>query len=284
VSNPLDSHTAAVAADLLVSATAAGARRSDDGGAHRPRWLGVLIGAILPIVLLVGWQLISLAGIIPAYRLPSPLEVWQAAIDLAQRGLLFTDVGISVQRVVLGFIFGSIVGLVVGSVVGLSRWANLVFSPTIGAFRAVPSLAWVPLLILYLGISENEKVLLIAIGAFFPVYTTVSGALRHVDRHLVEVGEAYGLKRVSLLMLVQLPAILPTVVSGLRLALAQSWLFLVAAELIASSLGLGFLLSDSQANGRIDRLFLAIILLGILGKITDALIGIGERLLLRRWA
>jgi sulfonate transport system permease protein len=232
----------------------------------------VLFGAIVPIALLVTWQLISLSGVIPAYRLPSPLEVWQAAIDLAQRGLLFSDVGISVQRVLLGFVFGSIVGLIVGSVVGLSRWVGLVFSPTIGAFRAVPSLAWVPLLILYLGINEDEKVLLISIGAFFPVYTTVSGALRHVDRHLVEVGRAYGLKRLGLLARVQLPAILPTVVSGLRLALAQSWLFLVAAELIASSLGLGFLLSDSQANGRIDRLFLAIILLGVLGKITDALI------------
>jgi len=242
------------------------------------------VGAILPVALVGAWQLISMTGVIPAYRLPSPLDVWLAAIDLAQRGLLFSDVGISVQRVLLGFVFGSLGGLVIGSLVGLSSWASRVFAPTIGAIRAVPSLAWVPLLILYLGINENEKVLLIAIGAFFPVYTTVSGALRHVDRHLVELGQAYGLGRVSLLARVQLPAILPTVVSGLRLALAQSWLFLVAAELIASSLGLGFLLDDSQANGRIDRLFLTIILLGVLGKITDGLIGIGERRLLKRWS
>jgi len=242
------------------------------------------VGAILPVSLVGAWQLISMTGVIPAYRLPSPLDVWLAAIDLAQRGLLFSDVGISVQRVLLGFVFGSLGGLVIGSLVGLSSWVSRVFAPTIGAIRAVPSLAWVPLLILYLGINENEKVLLIAIGAFFPVYTTVSGALRHVDRHLVELGQAYGLGRVSLLARVQLPAILPTVVSGLRLALAQSWLFLVAAELIASSLGLGFLLDDSQANGRIDRLFLTIILLGVLGKITDGLIGIGERRLLKRWS
>jgi sulfonate transport system permease protein len=127
-------------------------------------------------------------------------------------------------------------------------------------------------------------VLLIVIGAFFPVYTTVSGALRHVDHQLVEVGRAYGLKRLGLLLTVQLPAIVPTVVSGLRLALAQSWLFLVAAELIGSSIGLGFLLKDSQDNGRIDRMFVAIILLGVLGKLTDALIGLVERYLLRRWS
>ncbi len=276
MSDVFDSRTAAVAADQLVAAGAVGAPQ-------RRGWTGVLLGAILPIALLVTWQLVSASGIIPAYRLPSPLEVWQAAGDLVQRGLLLNDVEISVQRVLLGFLFGSIGGLVIGSVVGLSTWASRLFSPTIGAIRAVPSLAWVPLLILYLGIDENEKVLLISIGAFFPVYTTVSGALRHVDRLLVEVGQAYGLRRIALLARVQLPAILPTVVSGLRLALAQSWLFLVAAELIASSLGLGFLLSDSQANGRIDRLFLTIILLGVLGKITDALIGIGERKLLKRW-
>jgi sulfonate transport system permease protein len=244
----------------------------------------VLWGALLPLALLAAWQIISSAGLVPAYRLPTPASVYLAAVDLAERGLLFKDIAISTQRVLLGFVFGSAIGLVFGAIVGLSRWASILVSPTIGAFRAVPSLAWVPLLILYLGINEDEKVLLITIGAFFPIYTTVSGALRHVDAHLVEVGRAYGLRRLGLLLTVQLPAIVPTVVSGLRLALAQSWLFLVAAELIAASLGLGFLLKDSQDNGRIDRMFVAIILLAVLGKLTDALIGLVERYLLRRWA
>jgi sulfonate transport system permease protein len=148
----------------------------------------------------------------------------------------------------------------------------------------VPSLAWVPLLILWLKIGEESKITLIAIGAFFPVYTTISAALRHVDPHLVEAGRAFGLRGLHLLSVVQLPAVLPSLVAGLRLALAQSWLFLVAAELIASSMGLGFLLNDSQQNGRVDRILLAIVLLAVLGKLTDALIGLAERRLLRRWA
>jgi sulfonate transport system permease protein len=246
--------------------------------------VNALIGAIVPVLLLAAWQGVASSGVIPAYRLPTPLLVWQAAVDLSNRGLLWPDVEISTQRVLLGFLFGAVTGLIIGSIIGLSRWAALLFAPTIGGFRAVPSLAWVPLLILYLGINEDQKVLLIAIGAFFPVYTTVAGALRHVDAHLVEVGRAFGRSRLSLLLTVQLPAIVPAVVSGLRLALAQSWLFLVAAELIASSLGLGFLLKDSQDNGRLDRLFVAIILLAVLGKLTDALIGLLERYLLRRWA
>lgn len=240
-------------------------------------------GFALPLLLLAVWQLISASGLVPAYRLPSPASVLAAGGELAANGRLAADITISVQRVLLGFVAGSIVGLVLGATVGLSRWASAVLAPTIGGFRAVPSLAWVPLLLLYVGINEDSKVTLIAIGALFPVYTTVAGALRHVDPQLVEAGRAFGLKRLSLLTLVQLPAVVPSIVSGLRLALAQAWLFLVAAELIASSIGLGFLLTDSQYNGRIDRMFLVIILLGVLGKTSDALVGLLERWLLKRW-
>lgn len=242
-----------------------------------------LLGAILPIAVLLLWQLISVSGLVPEYKLPSPTSVWLAAIDLSDRGLLWTDIAISVQRVLLGFAIGASIGLVLGSLVGLSRVASSILAPTIGGIRAVPSLAWVPLLILYVGINEDSKVTLIAIGALFPVYTTVSGALRHVDPQLVELGRAYGLRRFTLLAQVQLPAVVPSVVSGLRLALAQSWLFLVAAELIAASMGLGYLLVESQQNGRVDRMFLVIILLGIFGKTTDALVGVLERYLARRF-
>ena len=111
----------------------------------------------------------------------------------------------------------------------------------------------------------------------------VADALRHVDPHLVEAGRSFSLRGWSLFRTVQLPAVVPSVMSGLRLALAQSWLFLVAAELIASSMGLGFLLDDSQNNGRVDRILLAIVLLALLGTITNAILGFVERRLLKRW-
>ena len=183
----------------------------------------------------------------------------------------------------VGFAIGASLGLLLGAVTGLARTWDLFFGSTLGAIRAVPSLAWVPLLILWLKIGEGSKITLIAIGAFFPVYTTVNAALRHVDRDLVEAGRAFGLRGVRLFTTVQLPAVLPSVIAGLRLGLAQSWLFLVAAELIASSAGLGFLLVDSQNNGRVDRILLAIILLAVIGKTTDAMIGVFERRTVRRW-
>ena len=248
-----------------------------------PLWVRILLGAIIPLAVLGVWQLIVTLGLVPAYRLPSPASVWLAGVDLFNRGQLYQAVAISTQRVLIGFAVGSVIGLLVASAVGLSKFASALLGPTLGAIRSVPSLAWVPLLILYLGINEDSKVTLIAIGAFFPVFTTVSAALRHVDPQLVEAGRAYGFTGTRLLGLVQLPAVVPSVISSLRLALAQSWLFLVAAELLGASLGLGFLLVDSQQNGRIDRLFLVIILLGILGKVTDALVGLLERYLLKRW-
>lgn len=278
-------------ADLLNPSVTAGSEFSGPAAPARvraiasgfPRWLRVVVGAIIPLAVLGLWQLVSALGLIPAYRLPSPASVVLAGVDLYNRGLLYQHIAISTQRVLIGFIVGSIIGLVAASAVGLSKLASALLSPALGALRAVPSLAWVPLLILYMGINEDSKVTLVAIGAFFPVFTTVSIALRHVDGKLVEAGRAYGYTGVRLLGLVQLPAVVPSVVSALRLALAQSWLFLVAAELLGASLGLGYLLVDSQQNGRIDRLFLVIILLGVLGKITDALIGLLERYLLKRW-
>lgn len=246
----------------------------------RPRFL---VGAILPLALLGVWVLLVETDAVPSYRLPSPETVFLAGVDLYNRGLLGLHIAISTQRVLIGFAIGSIIGLVVAAVVGLTQLGSRLLTPTLGSLRAVPSLAWVPLLGLYLGLNEDSKVALIAIGAFFPVYTTVASALRHVDPYLVEAGRAFGYSHVRLLGLVQLPAVVPSVVAGLRLALAQSWLFLVAGELLGASMGLGFLLVDSQNNGRIDRLFLTIILLGVLGKTTDALIGLLERWLLKRW-
>lgn len=238
----------------------------------------------MPAVLLLAWQWSTSAGVFSVVQLPPPGSVLDATRGLWERDELLGHIRISTQRVLLGFSIGAAIGLSLGALVGLSRWADVLLSPTIGALRAVPSLAWVPLLILWLKIGEDSKITLIAIGAAFPVFTTVSVALRHVDRQLVEAGRAFGLRGLRLLSAVQLPAVVPSAFSGLRLALAQAWLFLVAAELIASSQGLGYLLTDSQNNGRTDRLLLAIVLLAVLGKASDAVLGLVERWANRRWA
>jgi sulfonate transport system permease protein len=241
----------------------------------------VVLGLIVPAVLLLLWLTLAASGSFSSSQLPSPGEVLRGLGELIERGTFWTHVAITVQRVLLGFAAGASLGILIGSLVGLSPWASRIFAPTIHAIRAVPSLAWVPVLVLWLGIYEGPKVTLVAIGAFFPVFTTVASGFQHADRKLIEVGRAYGLRGVQLATQVILPSAAPTIFSGLRLGLAQSWLFVVAAELIASSKGLGFLLIDSQNTLRTDILLMSIILLAVLGKTTDFLLSLIERRALR---
>ncbi len=240
-------------------------------------------GFVLPVIIVAVWYVVTQAGLVPPYRLPGPWSVIEAGIELVKRGELGLNIAISVQRVFIGFAIGSIIALAFAAVVGLSRFGSALLAPTLVALRAVPSLAWVPLLILWLQVGEESKITLIAIGAFFPVYTTVADALGHVNPQLVEAGRAFGLRGWSLFKTVQLPAVIPSVVSGLRLALAQAWLFLVAAELLGASMGLGWLLNDSQQTGRVDRILLAIVLLALLGTITNAILVFFEKAVLKRW-
>ena len=197
-------HTKSAAAETAAARTAAtstAAGRTQLASSHRgqPRPRRALplgakhyVGLILPAALITLWYVLSTAGVFTAVQLPSPTRVIAAGTELAQRGELATHLVISTQRVVLGFSIGAVLGLVLGALIGLWGPARIAAAPTIGALRAVPSLAWVPLLLLWIGIGENSKVTLVAIGAFFPVYTTVSAALAHVNPKLVEAARAFG--------------------------------------------------------------------------------------------
>lgn len=227
------------------------------------------LGAILPFALLSGWIYVTSTGALSESELPKPLSVYRVIGELLRRGELWWNIGASVQRVLLGYVSGVVLAFTLGSLAGLNRKIHTLLTPLLNAIRAVPSLAWVPLLLIWLGIGETPKIVLIGIGAFFPVFTTVISGVRNVDRALIEVGRAYGLNRFELVLKIYLPAAAPQIFSGLRLGLAQSWLFLVAAELIASSRGLGFLLVDSQSSARTDIVIFAIVTLALLGKLSD---------------
>jgi sulfonate transport system permease protein len=236
---------------------------------------------VVPVLLLAVWFLVAGAGLFSASQLPPPGDVVAALGGLLRHGELWVHLQASLGRVLLGYLAAAAAALALGSLVGLSVTARRLLGPTVAAFRTVPSLAWVPLLLLWFGIDETPKLLLVAIGAFFPIYTTTGSALSHVDTQLLEVGRAYGRHGASLLTTVMLPAAAPELVNGLRLGLANAWLFLVAAELIASSKGLGFLLID-QNTGRTDVMLLAIVLLAGLGKLSDAVLGALEHRMVRR--
>lgn len=239
-----------------------------------------LIPWVLPAILLLLWQGSLSLGIFKAYQLPPPLEVLSAAVTLYERGLLQAHVVATTGRVLAGFALGATAGVLLGMVVGLSRQVDRAVEPTLQAIRTVPTLAWAPLLLLWMGIDEPPKVTLVAIGAFFPVYVNLMAGIRAVDRKLVEVGRIYDLSWTAIARRIVLPASLPGLLTGLRLGLSQAWLFVVVAELIASTRGLGFMLTDSQNTARADLLVVAMIALAILGKLSDSALRLAESRLL----
>ncbi|WP_104656436.1 ABC transporter permease [Ralstonia insidiosa] len=230
------------------------------------------VGLVLPIVALLCWEGAVRAGWIAANLLPPPSELAATLRELVTGDALPAHIAVSVVRVLAGFAMGAVLGIVLGTAVALNRWTAALLDPTFQALRAIPSLAWVPLLLLWLGIDEAPKVVLIAIGAFFPVYVAAQAGIRNVDRKLVEVGVMAGLRRRAIIRRILVPAMLPHLFTGLRTGLSVAWMFLVAAELIAATRGLGYLLSDGRETGRADIVIVAILILAVLGKLSDSVL------------
>ena len=244
--------------------------------ARRPALPRAWLGLLLPAAVLLTLEAVARAGWIAPNLLPPPTEVLRTLWSLGPQALA-GHILASSARVALGFAAGAALGIAAGVAAGLSQRARQLLDPSFQALRAIPSLAWVPLLLLWLGIDEAPKLVLIAIGAFFPVYMGVASGFRDVDRKLVEVARLYGLGGVALVRRVLLPAALPSVLTGLRNGLSLAWMFMVAAELIAATNGLGYLLTDGRETGRADIVFVAIGLLAVLGKLSDSLLRIIER-------
>jgi sulfonate transport system permease protein len=238
------------------------------------------IGLIIPTVLLLAWELCSRLSFFPPNLLPAPSTVIITLYNLAVSGSLFSHIGVTLYRVLVGFLLGAIIATFVGALTGYSRTFSQLLDPLLQALRNVPSLAWVPLFILWLGIFEPSKVALIAVGVFFPVYLNLMSGIQGVDRKLVEVGQIYRLNSFQLIRRVFLPATLPSYIVGLRSGLGLGWMFVVAAELMGASQGLGFLMVDGQTTGRPAIIIASLILFAIFGKLTDAILStIGHRLI-----
>ncbi len=239
------------------------------------------LGLLLPVTLALIWEFIVWRGWSNGRLVPPPSKVFSTIADLARSGELWLHIKATMRRVVLGFGFGVAAGTLLGAISGYWGLARRLLDPTVQALRAIPSIAWVPLFILWLGIFETSKVALIAVGVFFPVYLGVMGAILSVDRKIVEVGRTFRLSGPAMIRRILLPAVLPAYVVSLRVGLGLGWMFVVAAEFMGASEGLGYLLIDGQHLGKPAQILASIVIFAILGKTTDWLIEIGFAPLLR---
>jgi len=249
--------------------------------ARRLRIPDRLLGGIVPAAGLVVWEILSRAGVFPPNALPAPTVIAQTIFDLARSGELWRHAGITLWRIVVGFLIGAGVGTIVGGLTGYVSIARKLLDPLLQSLRNIPSMAWVPLFLLWLGIQESSKISLIALGAFFPVYLNLSSGMSHVDPKLIEVGRVYRLNGLQMIRRVILPAVLPEYLVGLRSGLGLAWMFVVAAEIMGASRGLGFLMIDGQMTGRASVILASVILFACLGKATDLVLEVVGRRLLR---
>jgi len=245
------------------------------------RYARLALGLALPLVLALGWELAVSLGWSNGRLVPPPSKVFATIVELARSGELTRHVLATLWRVGAGFVLGVVAGTMFGAISGYWNFARRLLDPTVQALRAIPSIAWVPLFILWLGIFETSKIALIAVGVFFPVYLGVMGAILSVDRKIVEVGRVYRLSGFAMIRRILLPAVLPAYVVALRVGLGLGWMFVVAAEFMGASEGLGYLLIDGQQLGKPAQILAAIVIFAILGKLTDWLIEVAAAPLLR---
>lgn len=240
-----------------------------------------MLALAFPLSLALGWEIAVASGIASGRLLPPPSQIIVTFHDLAVRGELAGHVLATLQRVLFGFAGGVIAGTLLGALTGYSTIARRLLDPTLQALRNIPSIAWVPLFILWFGIFETSKIVLIAVGVFFPIYLALSGEIMNVDRKLVEVGRIFRFSPAEMVWRILLPATLPSYLIALRAGLGLGWMFVVAAEFMGASEGLGYLLVDGQMTGRPATILASICAFALLGKLTDWALATSTARLLR---
>jgi sulfonate transport system permease protein len=267
-----DDQPSRTASGLVEAAT--GRRRSR---LQLPTWLRRLVG---PTVLLVTWQVLSATGVLSERTLAPPTDVAAAGWELARSGELSEHLLVSLQRVGTGLAFGVTAGVVLAVVAGLFRVGDDLVDPTMQILRGVPVLGVMPLIILWFGIGESTKVLLVAIGTAFPIYVNTYAGIRGVDARLVESATTCGVGRLGLVRRVILPGAVPSFLVGLRFALTGAWLIMIIAEQINAQSGIGYLMNEARMWYQTDVIVFGLVVYGALGLGMDGLVRLAERTLL----
>ncbi|MGX1324693.1 sulfonate transport system permease protein [Bradyrhizobium sp. USDA 377] len=236
-----------------------------------------LLSWLAPVVLVVIWEWLAQAGWLSPQVLPAPSKVIRTAFKLATTGTLLNDLGVSLLRAAAGFAIGTAVGGGLGILVGFSKIAEAAIDRSVQMIRAIPFLAALPLVIVWLGVGETQKIFLVALGVTFPMYINTVLGIRQVDPKLLELGRVQGLSSIQLIHRIILPGALPSILTGVRYALATAWLALVVAETIGAQSGIGFLAMDAREFLRTDVIVLTIVIYALIGVAADGIARFLER-------
>ncbi len=240
----------------------------------RLRWLRRWVS---PAVILVVWQLLSSAGVIPEQKIAAPLQILATARDLVADGTLGAATLVSVQRVALGFAVGAAIGVTLAVVAGLSRIGEDAVDPPMQMLRTLPHFGLIPLFIVWMGLGETPKIALVAMGVAFPLYLNTFSGIRSIDRKFLEAATTLHLTRWQRIRHVVVPGAVPQALVGLRQSLGVAWLSLIVAETVSASSGLGYMINHAREFLQTDVIVVGLAVYSILGLVTDAIVRTLER-------
>jgi sulfonate transport system permease protein len=238
--------------------------------------LYIWLSWIIPAVVVLLWETAARVGFIAPQVLPAPSSVLETALNLARNGDLFVHLGVSLLRAAGGFVIGGTLGLALGVIVGFSPLAQALLDRSVQMVRAVPFLAMLPLVIVWFGVGEVAKIFLVALAVLFPIYINTMLGIRQIDPKLMELGRVVGLERAAIVRRIILPGAMPSILTGVRYALAHAWLALVIAETLATTKGIGFLAMDAREFLNTNVIILTMIIYAIIGVVADALVRLLE--------
>ncbi|NIL81850.1 ABC transporter permease [Rhodococcoides kroppenstedtii] len=246
---------------------------------QRRRW--TVLRALSPVAILLLWQVASAAGVLSERVLPAPSLILDAGWQLTTSGELAHALAVSGTRVVQGLLLGGVIGVLLGTIVGLSRFAEATVDPPLQMLRALPHLGLIPLFILWFGIGETPKVLLVALGVAFPLYLNTFSAIRQIDRKFLDTAVVLGFSWWQRFTVIIAPSIAPQLLVGLRQSLAIAWLSLIVAEQINAESGLGYIINNARDFLRIDVIIFGLVVYALMGIATDGIVRILEKRSLR---
>lgn len=236
-------------------------------------WRKIGLGLVVPVMIVVLWFYGSTYSDIPAGILPGIPKVGKAFRNMITSGQLKADLIVSFGRVLKGFAVALLLGIVLGSLMGMSKTIRQLLEPLITVVRQIPIIAWIPLIILWAGIGESSKVVIIVIAAFFQVLINTESGMESTPVGYIEVAKLYRLSLWQTFVKVYLPHALPQILVGVRLGLSVSWMAVVAAEMIAATSGIGYRMSNARSMMQADVVIVCMVVIGIVGVLMDKLIG-----------
>lgn len=234
----------------------------------------ILLGLIVPVLILAAWICATHFRSIPTSILPKISMVWQAFLEMLQSGQLWKDLSVTLSRVVKGYLLSALLGMILGSLMGMSKTVAYLLQPTVTVIRQIPIIAWIPLIILWCGIGELSKIVVIVMAAFFPIMINTMSGISSTPAGYIEVAQLYKLSFFKTFRKVYLPHALPQILVGLKLGLGISWMAVVAAELIASLSGIGYRMSNARSLMQSDVVIVCMILIGLIGILMDKILGV----------